>query len=154
MDSKCARSSVRDCATQLPHRYRWHDQNLAGRRLRSHSPDGFDGNLLRWRRLTDTYPNGYGYSHADSDAHTDSNPYIDVTYSNSHAHADSYADGHVNSYSNSYIYSHAYGNTNTDFNTNSYCNRYSNVHPVYGEVFTDTKASANSGAAPVVSSVY
>ena len=153
MDNRHSGSLVRDCAAQLPHRYRRHDQDLARRRVCSHCTDGLDGNLLRWRRLTDTYC--YTYCYFDSDAHGHGNCYAHAdtnadVVSNGHAHADSYADGHSNSNSNSSSYSHTYGHTNTDGNANCYSDSDGNINPMYGEVFTDTKASANSGAASVV----
>jgi len=96
---------------------------LAGRRVCSQRADGLDGNLLRWRGLTnsDCYCNSNSYCHAYGHANTDGN-----------------ANGYCNSYS--------YCNSNSDRNAHA----DGNINPMYGEVFTHTKASANSGAAPVV----
>ncbi len=133
---------------------------MAGRRSCSQRSDGLDGNLLRWRGLTnsDCYCNSnsycHAYGHANTDAHADGNIYSNsYCHAYGHANTDAHADSH--SYSNSYC--HAYGHANTDGNANGYCNSYSycnahgdgNINPMYGEVFTHTKASANSGAAPV-----
>jgi hypothetical protein len=109
---------------------------LAGRRLRPYYGNGLDGKVLRrWCGIANSNGNAY-------------------------CNCDSYSHAHSNSYSSSY--SHAYGHTNTDAYANGCCNRYSysnsdrnahvdgNINPVYGEVFTDTEAAANSGAAPVV----
>jgi hypothetical protein len=124
---------------------------LAGRRLCPYRANGFDGKVLRRWGIANA--NGNSYCHADSDAHTDSNTDSHI-YSNTYCHA----DGHANTDA------HADSHTNTDGNANGYCNRYSysnsnsdrnahadgNINPVYGEVYTDTEASANSRAAPVV----
>jgi len=79
LDNWLAGSGVHDCAAQLPHRHRRHDQDLAGRRLRQYwCPGSLDGNLLprRWNsnanRNRDSHSYGNGYCYCDS-------------YSNGHA---------------------------------------------------------------------
>ena len=119
MDNRYPGPCVHDCAAQLPHRYRRHDQDLAGRRVCSQRSDGLDGKVLRWRGLT------------NSDS-----------YSNSHAHADSNAHGHGNSYahadSNAYCNCPRKPDAYTDRNSKRYTQAYSNP-----------ATSANSRAAPV-----
>jgi hypothetical protein len=70
---------------------------------------------------------------------------------------DSHAYPHANCNSDSDSYSYANGHTNSDSDADSHGYSYSytdcNINPVYGEVFTDTEASANSGAAPVAALV-
>jgi hypothetical protein len=149
MDNRHSGSLVRDGAAQLPDRHRWHHQDLAGGRLCSLGADGFDGNFLCCRGLTNSdsycYCNSYGYiySHADRDTHTDSNT---NSYSSSYCHA----YGHANT--DAYADSHSYGNGYCNRNSNSDRNAHAdgNINPMYGEVFTDTEASANSSAPSVV----
>jgi hypothetical protein len=144
LDNRYPGPGVHDRAAQLPHRYRWHDEDLAGRRLCPYRANGFDGKVLRrWWGIANAYCNSDSYCHSDGHANT---------------------DGNANGYSYSNTYCHADGHTNTDGNANCYCNSYSycnsnsdrhahgdgNINPVYREVFTDTEASTNCGAAPVV----
>jgi len=115
---------------------------LVGRRLCTYRANGFDGNLLRRRGLTN--------SHSYADSHSYSHAYC-------HGYSHTYTDSNTNT--NSYSYSDSNRDSAASVgNANGYCNSDSdrnahadgNINPVYGKVFTDTKTSANSGAAPVV----
>ena len=161
MDNRYPGPCVHDCAAQLPHRYRRHDQDLAGRRVCSQRSDGLDGKVLRWRGLTNS--DSYSNSHAHADSNADG-------HSNSYAHADSNADGHSNSYAHadcdtySNTYCHADGHANTDGHGNSYAHADSNAYcncprkpdaytdrnsKRYTQAYSNPATSANSRAAPV-----
>ena len=111
------RHAIRHCAAQLPDRHGRHDQDLAGRRLCPYRANGFDGKVLRWWGIANA--NGNSYSHA---------------YGHTNAHA--YANGCCNRYS--------YSNSDSYSDRNAHAD--GNINPMYGEVFTDTEASANSSA--------
>ena len=149
MDNRYPGPCVHDCAAQLPHRYRRHDQNLAGRRLRSHSSDGFDGNLLPRRWLADTYCYCHADGHANTDAHADSHIYSN-TYCHAYGHANTYchADGHTNTDAHADSYAHADSNAycNCPRKPDAYTNRNSKR---YTQAYSNPATSANSRAAPV-----
>ena len=157
MDNRYPGPCVHDCAAQLPHRYRRHDQDLAGRRVCSQRSDGLDGKVLRWRGLTNS--DSYSNSHAHADSNADG-------HSNSYAHADSNADGHSNSYahadshSNSHAHAdsnaHGHGNSYAHADSNAYCNcprkpdAYTDRNSKrYTQAYSNPATSANSRAAPV-----
>jgi len=62
---------------------------LAGRRVCSQRADGLDGNLLRWRGLTnsDCYCHAYGHANTDGNANG---------YCNSYSYRNGHADGNIN----------------------------------------------------------
>ena len=106
MDGKFTRPCVHDCAAQLPHRYRRHNADLVGGRLRRYRRSGgFDGNLLprRWNTHTNTFsdPNRDSYSDCNCNAKRDS--YAD---GDSNANSDRFSDGNCNG--NTYGYTHGY----------------------------------------------
>jgi hypothetical protein len=107
---KFTRSCVHDRPAQLPDRYRRHNQDLAGRRLRSYSGDGFDGKILR-RRWANAHSHFYCNSHGDR--YTNGNTY---TNDNTNSVTNTYSYGII--YCNSY--SHVYGNTYTNGDRNFY----------------------------------
>ena len=94
MDGKFTRPCVHECAAQLPHRYRWHDQDLVGGRLRRYrSSGGLDGNLLRRGGFTNSHSYGYCNSDRNSDGNGDCNRNCnDHGYSELHSHAEACAD--------------------------------------------------------------
>ena len=143
MDNRYPGPCVHDCAAQLPHRYRRHDQDLAGRRVCSQRSDGLDGKVLRWRGLTnsDSYSNSHAHADSNADGHSNSYAHAD-SHSNSHAHADSNAHGHGNSYA--HADSNAY--CNCPRKPDAYTNRNSKR---YTQAYSNPATSANSRAAPV-----
>ena len=134
------KSSTRPCRTNLLST----DEDLAGGRLRQYwRPGGLDGNLLRWRGLTnsDSYSNSYCHAdgHANTDAHADSH-----IYSNTYCHA----DGHTNTDAHADSYAHADSNAycNCPRKPDAYTNRNSKR---YTQAYSNPATSANSRAAPV-----
>lgn len=148
MDNRYPGPCVHDCAAQLPHRYRRHDQDLAGRRLCPYYGNGLDGEILRCRGLTNSYcyadshihSHAYCHGYANTDAHADSD-----TYSNTYGNADGHTntDGHGNSY--------AHADSNADCNCprkpDAYTNRNSKR---YTQAYSNPATSVHSRAAPVV----
>jgi hypothetical protein len=147
MDSRHSGSLVRDCAAQLPYRYRRHDQDLVGGRVCSHRPDGLDGNLLPRRCLTNSNANSDCNSH--SDRYCNGNTYTNGNADrNSHRYCycnrNTYTNGDRNFYSsrngNTYCNCNTYANGNADchYNDNGYTNRNSKHHTQAGSYTTPT----------------
>jgi hypothetical protein len=124
---------------------------LAGRRLCSYYGDGLDGKILCRRRANsygDSYGNSNRYRHADSNTHAD----FDTnghTFTNcnsigisSNTYGNGYCNGNGHGHSDRHSYNHSHSHAHAD----------GNINPVHREVYTDPKASANSGAAAITGS--
>ena len=113
---------------------------MAGRRLCSYYPDGFDGKILR-RRWANGHSHFYCYGRGDRNSN-----------------GNTYTNGNTNRNSNS----HGYGNTYTDGNRNSYSGRNrdrdgnrnaDDYSPAFADAYTNrnskhyTQASSFSTAA-------
>lgn len=116
MDNRHASSYVRDCAAELPHGHRRHDENLACRRLCPRHRNGRDGKILR-RCRGDANSHSYGNSYCHADSYIHRNTYC-------HGDGNAYTDCHADSHIHRNAYCHADSDTYTDSNPNSYS--YSN----------------------------
>jgi hypothetical protein len=152
LDNRYPGPCVHDCAAQLPHRYRRHDQDLAGRRVCSQRSDGLDGKVLRrWWGIANANCNSYchAYGHANTDAHAYGHIYSN-TYCHAYGHANTYchADGHTNTDAHADSYAHADSNAycNCPRKPDAYTNRNSKR---YTQAYSNPATSANSRAAPV-----
>ena len=160
--------TLHDGTAQLPHRHRWHQQNLASRRVcqrRRHAAE-LDGKVLRWwggianahgnphsSSIRNAYCNGDGnshsYSNTDSYSYSDSYAYAD-SYANCHGNWYAYTDGYANCHGNCYAYTdgYAYGDSNSyshahcNANCNSHSNSNSNTNTY--SYTTTTYANRNS----------
>jgi len=99
LDDEYTCSGVWDRAAQFPDRHRRHDQDLAGRRLCSYCPDGFDGKILR-RRWANAHSHFYCNSHGDR-------------YSNGNTYTNVNSNIVANTYTLFCSYSHVYANADS-----------------------------------------
>jgi hypothetical protein len=128
--NRLTRPGLRDCATQFPNRYRRHDEDLVGRRLRSYDPDRFDGTVLRrrWNAYANTDRNG----NCDGNGNGNSNGYCDGD-----------TNGYCNTYANSDCNCDCYGNAYANSDCNGYCHRIAN-----GDTATGNSNYANTASSP------